>query len=305
MTSPGAAFARLPTPVRAAALTIAALSCFTAMGALIKLAAQDVHPLEVVFFRNALGVLILCAPLIRQRAGFFRGKPIRLYALRAVLGAVAMSAFFVALTLIPLAEATALGFTSPLFATAGAALLLGERIRAHRISALAVGFLGVLIVLQPGLQPTSLGAWLMLTNAALLGLIMLLIKRLSATESAEEIALWMVLLQTPLALIPALFVWTWPSAETWALLFAIAAAGSLGHVLWTRAFAIAEVTQLQPLEFVKLPMMAALGYLLFSETPGLWVWIGGAAIFASTAYITHREARLARRLRAHRPDGAH
>ena len=105
----------------------------------------------------------------------------------------------------------------------------------------------------------------------------------------------MVLLQTPVALVPALFVWQWPEPLTWLWLFALAGAGTVGHILFTRAMAIAEVTQVQPFEFIRLPLIAVIAYLLFDEVPTIWTWLGGAVIFAATAYITHREAIAASR----------
>ena len=121
-----------------------------------------------------------------------------------------------------------------------------------------------------------------------------IVKRLTDTERPEAIVAWMVILQSPLSLIPAAFVWTWPSPITWVWLFCLAGAGTIGHVCWTRAVQLAEVSQLQPLEFTKLPLVALLGFLIFAEIPTVWTWFGGAVIFASTFYISYREAKLAR-----------
>jgi len=171
---------------------------------------------------------------------------------------------------------------------------LGERIRLHRSTALIVGFIGVMVVLRPGYVEVSLGAALVLLSAGLIGTAAVLVKKLSATDAPEGIAIWMVVLQTPITLIAALFVWQWPSAETFGWLLCLALAGTIGHLCWTRAVSMAEVSQLQPFEFAKLPFVAIIAFFAFSEVPTVWVWIGGAIIFSANGYITHREARLAR-----------
>ncbi|MBX2856642.1 MAG: DMT family transporter [Rhodobacteraceae bacterium] len=288
-----------PPPIRAAILMAAAAAMFSTMGAFIRLASAHLHVLEVVFFRNMLSVLMF-APLLYYRGpALLRTKRLGLYGRRAVVGMVAMIAGFASVTLIPLAEATALNFTAPLFVTVLAVFVLGERIRLHRTGALVIGFLGVLVVLQPGLGGgagalLSLGAGLALLSAVCIAISSLMVKRLTSTEPPEAIALWMVVMMTPATLIPALFVWSWPSWEGMFWLICLAAAGTLAHLCWTRACAIAELSQIQPIEFVKLPFAGLIGYLVFGEAPTIWVWLGGGAIFASTAYITHREAQLAR-----------
>ncbi|WP_420402889.1 DMT family transporter [Nisaea sp.] len=290
-----AAFSRLPATVRATLLMSTAMVFFTSMGLFIRLSSETLHVLEVVFFRNFLAVVLMAPWIMQQGFGALRTKRYGLYSLRAAVNLVAMAAGFAAITMIPLAEATALGFTAPLFATIGAVLVLGEVIRARRVAALVAGFAGMLIVLRPGMEAISPGALLALGNALGISITALVVKKLTATERPEAIVLWMVLLQSPLSLVPALFYWTWPDPITWLWLFCLAGAGTLGHMCWTRACGLAEISQLQPLEFIKLPLIAVMGFLLFGEEPSVWVWLGGAVIFGSTAYISHREAVLARR----------
>ena len=285
----------LSRPVQAAIFMLMAMSLFVSMGVFIRLAAQGVHILEVVFFRNFFALVLLSPLIFRSGIGLLKTKNMGLYWLRSILNIVGMAAGFTALTLIPLTEATALGFTAPLFTTLGAVLVLGEVVRTRRIMAIGVGFCGVLIVVGQNLGGLSLGASLALTNAVLLAATALIVKRLTGTERVEAIIIWMVLLSTPMALVPALFVWTWPDAMTLLWLVCLAAAGSLGHYCWTSACSLAEMTQIQPLEFVKLPLTAAAGFIMFTEVPSAAVWVGGIIIFISTAYITRREAQLARK----------
>ncbi len=287
----------LPPSVRATLFMVGAMAAFSAMGVFIRLAAEGVPTLEIVFFRNFFALLLLSPLLLRHGVSLLANRRMGLYCLRGVVNLIAMMAGFTALTLIPLAEATALGFTAPIFATIGAVLVLGEAVRARRMIALAVGFAGTLIVLRPGLDPLSLGALLALVNAALLATNGLIVKKLTDTERPEAIVIWMVLLQSPLSLVPALFVWQWPDATTVLWLVLLAASGSLAHLCWTNATALAEVSHLQPFEFAKLPFVAAAGFLLFGEVPTLWTWLGGGVIFLATAYLTHRETQLAQQAR--------
>ena len=292
------AWQSLSPTVQATLLMLAAMAFFTSMSVFIRLSAQEVDSFVVVFFRNFLAVVLLAPWLARVGWDGLRVRRWSLVVSRSLFNVAGMAAGFTAITLIPLAQATALGFTAPLWTTLGAVLILGEVIRARRIAALVVGFIGVLVVLRPGFETLSTGALLALSNAFLLAITTLIVKRLTETERPEAIVAWMVILQSPLSLIPAAFVWTWPSPLTWGWLFCLAGAGTIGHVCWTRAVQLAEVSQLQPLEFTKLPLVALLGFLIFTEIPTVWTWFGGAVIFASTVYISYREAKVARR-RAH------
>lgn len=291
------AFGALPEPVQATVLMVFAMMCFASMAVFIRLAAEGVPALEIVFFRNFFALLILLPLLWRSGMAMLRTEKLGLYGLRAALNITGMFAGFTALTMIPLAEATALSFTAPLFVTIGAVLVLGEVVRMRRIAALAVGFLGVLVIVGPQFGGVSLGTGLALVNAVLLAMTALVVKRLTVTEPVDAIVLWMVLLSTPLSFIPALFVWQWPDAATLVSLVCLAAAGTIGHLCWTKAWSLAEITQLQPLEFIRLPLTAIAGYLIFFEEPTAAVWLGGAIIFLSTAYITRREAQIARQRR--------
>ena len=283
--------------MRAILFALAAMAFFSTMGVFIRLAGEHVHVLETVFLRNLLALPFMAPWLLRQGPTVLRTRRIGLLAARSGVNIVGTVAGFTAITLIPLAEATALSFTTPLFAALGAALLLGETVGWRRAAALAAGFAGVLLVLRPGAEAVTAGALLALAGALCIAGTILVVKKLTETERPETIVVYMALLQAPLALVPALFVWEWPSAEGWLWLFCLAGAGTAGHLCYTRALAAAEVSRVQPFDFVRLPLMAAFGFVLFGEEPTVWTWLGGAVICASTAYIAHREARLARAAR--------
>ena len=271
-------------------MMLLALLMFTIMGISIRLASAQLHVFEIVFFRNALAVVIMAPVMFRMGRESIRMHRPSLYYLRAAINFSGMLCGFTAVTLIPLAEMTALSFTGPIFVTIGAAMFLGEVIRIRRMVAIAVGFVGAVIILRPGFVDISLGTTLALCSALSIAGASLVVKKMTDTENASAIVFWMVVMQMPIALVPMLFVWEMPSLESWIYLWVMAFAGTAAHLLFTHACSMVEITSLQPLEFAKLPFAVVLAWLVFDELPDMFIWIGGAIIFASTAYITRREA---------------
>jgi drug/metabolite transporter (DMT)-like permease len=208
------------------------------------------------------------------------------------MGIVSMICWFTALSLMPLAQATALSFTAPIFTSVLAVLVLGEAMRLRRWSATAIGFLGALLIVRPGFAAIDPAAFLAIGTAAIWAGSTILIKIMARTESAGAITTYMVLLTTPMTLAAALLVWRNPSLADlgWAAL--LGAAGSLGHICMSRALATADATLVAPLDYLRLPIVALIAFLAFGEIPSVWVWIGGGVIAASSIYIAQREGRL-------------
>ena len=283
--------------MRATILMIVALFMFACMSVFIRLSTNSLPVVEVVFFRNALAVVLLMPLIMHTGWSSLRMNKPNLFFLRALINVGGMFAGFTALTLIPLAQVTALSFTGPLFVTIGAVLFLGEVIRARRIAGIIVGFFGTLIILQPGFNEISFGAVIALASTLSIAMASLIVKKLTATETPEAIVTWMVVMQSPLALMPAISVWQWPTLEAWVYLWAMALTATIAHLCFTRAFRLVDITALQPLEFIKLPFTVFLAWIVFAEWPGLWTWVGGTVIFASTVYITQREAKAKKSIR--------
>ena len=216
-----------------------------------------------------------------------------LHVLRALFNIVAMLSFFYALSITPLAEVTALNFTAPIFATVLAALVLGEVVRARRWTAIAVGFLGTVIVLRPGFATIGLGEMLALGSALVWSCALLVIKTLGRTDSSATIISYMGLLMVPLSLVPALFVWQWPAAGDWGWLIAIGVLGGLGQFCVTEALRQADTAVVMPVDFFKLIWVTLIAYLVFGEQLDVFAWVGGAVIFASTISLVYGD-------RAHR-----
>ena len=287
---------------KAIILNILSIVLFSIMVVFIRKASENLHVLEVVFFRNLLAVIVMLPILRSTGLAAIKMKNKKLFFIRAFVGAIGMIAGFTCLTLIPLAQATAISFSQPLFITIGATLFLGEIIKARRIAAIIVGVIGMLIIVQPGFSGFSFGIILAIISALALSINALIVKKLTLTDTPQAIIMWMVIMLIPITLITAIPVWEWPNLVTWLYLWRIAILGTMAHFAWTKSYAMAEITSLEPIGFIKLPIIALLGWMIFSEIPGTWTWVGGFIIFMSTIYISHRETKAADSLKPN--DGA-
>ncbi|MBL8670991.1 MAG: DMT family transporter, partial [Alphaproteobacteria bacterium] len=218
-----------------------------------------------------------------------------LHLMRGAVNTVSMLSFFMAMSLLPLADASALTFTGPLFAAVMAVALFREPIKPRRVVALAVGFGGALVVLRPGFQEIGLGQVMILTSVLLWSFVLMMLKSLSRTEASLTITVYMGLIVTPFSLIAAVFVWQWPTAEEWAWLGFIGLCGTIGQVAFVQALKEGDVGLVLPLDFTKLIWMAGFGYLVFGEVPDLTTILGGVAIGATATYLAVSEAREERR----------
>jgi drug/metabolite transporter (DMT)-like permease len=291
-------FSRQEASVRGAIFMVGACAGFAAMMAIVRQVSPEVHPFQAAFFRNAFGVLFMLPWLMYAGSHALRtGRP-GMHAVRSVLGLSAMLLLFSALAMLPLADVTALSFTAPLFATAGAALILREQVGMRRWTATLIGFAGALIILRPDADMLTPGALVALASAAAIAAAQLSVKSLSRTENPNAMVLIMGLLMTPMSLLPALGVWTWPSAATLAWLILMGLVATAGQILLVRAMAVADASAVMPFDFARLIFAAALGWLMFGEWPDAWTWVGAAVIVTATVYIARREAKRARRERA-------
>jgi len=256
------------------------------MHATVRLASLDLHPLEVVFFRNLFGLIAIAPWFYKSGLSLLRTTRPRLHIVRAMLNVLAMSAFFYALTMIPLAKVQTLTFTAPIFAMLLAATFLGERIDRARWIAVAVAIIGTLFVLRPGQLPLELGSLLVLGSAAVWGLTMIVIKKLSATDQAITITSWMVILMTLLSAIPAWFVWKTPQGVEWIWLLGTGILGTFAQLLLAQSFRMADATVVLPIDFAKVIWGAALGWWLFGESVHPATIIGAIIIFSTATWIT-------------------
>ena len=278
---------------------------FSGMHACVRYLSADLHPFEIAFFRNFFGVLILIPFAVRAGRHVLKTQHFNLHLVRASFNIVAMLVFFYALSITPLALVQALSFTAPLFTTILAIFFLGEIVRLRRWAAIIVGFIGVLIILRPGIEPLQLGAYLVLCSAAIWAMTMIVIKRLSNTDSALTITLYVSLFLTLFSFVPALLVWEWPVGMHWLWLLGIAVAGTLGQLCLAKAFSLADATLVLPIDFAKIVWGALFGYVFFSETVDGLTWLGAIIVFSGACYLGWRERQLEKQsMHASPPDEA-
>jgi len=277
---------------RGCALMMLATFMFAGMHTAIRYATQELPPVEVAFFRNVFGLVVIAPLLARHGTRLFYTKRIGLHVVRAVLNVVSMLAFFVGLSMTPLARATALSFTAPLFTALLGALFLGEAFRWRRWTAIFAGFCGALVILRPGLRTFDGGSLLVLVSSLLWSMALIDIKVLGRTDSSMTITAYVTILMIPMTLVPAMLVWQPPMLDMWGWLIFIGVIGTLGQLIVTEAVKLADMTVLMPFDFLKLVWAAFLGMIFFAEVPDLLTWVGGAIVFTSSCYIAWREAKL-------------
>jgi len=284
-------FHSLPALPRAIGLMIMATFLLSVMLGLIRFVSFELHPFEVVFFRNLFGLGIFLPVLLKAGLEPLRTKQIGLHSIRGLLQSASMCLFFYGLSLTTLAKVAALNFTAPLFASVAAVLLLREPLGFNRASALVVGFLGALVILRPGLAVFNVGVGMILTSAMIWGVVLIIIKRLAVTESSLTITLYMMLYLTPLTLIAAIFVWEWPTLVQLGWLVAVGSCGTAGHLCMAQALKDADTTAVMPFDFGRLIWAGLIGFLFFSEIPDVWTVVGAVVIFSAAMYLAVQESR--------------
>ena len=280
--------------MRGPLLMLAATAVLTCMHATVRHVSDGMHSFEITFFRNLFGLVAILPLALRAGIGNLKSRQPGLQLLRSAFGLVAMFTWFYALSVVPIAQATALSFTSVIFGSIGAALLLGERMRLRRWSAVLAGFAGTLVILRPGFGDVDPAALIVVLSSICWAGALLTVKRLSATDSVVCIVTWNSILLTVLSLPVAIPVWVTPSTEQLLWLSLIGLLATLGHLAMTGAFKASDATVVFPVDYTRLLWATVIGYLAFGEIPDIWTWIGGTIIFTSTTYISYREATLRR-----------
>lgn len=284
----------MPPVALAAALMMLSSLVQVVDSVIVRYLAADIHPFEILFFRNLFSLMVL-APLVAPSDRALTVNRLWVaHGARAVLKLGALTCAFFAISLLPLSVFTAIAFTTPLFATLGAILILGEPVRASRLLALAVGFVGVIVVLRPDEVPVGAGAALALASAVGLAAVALVLKFSSSRESAARIVWLNLVISVPLGLAMTLPVWSTPSPAALCLMFLQGAGGLAAQLAVTTAMSRAEASVLVAIDFIRLPLAIALGFTLFAEPVEIAVLIGGAIILSSLVILFSREKRVAR-----------
>lgn len=265
---------------------------FSIMHALVRFVSDALPPFQIAFFRNIFGLLFLLPLLMRSRFAVLRTERLGLHALRGVINIGAMLMFFTALSITPLAKATALSFTAPIFMAVLAVIVLGERFRIYRWIAIFLGFAGMLIIIRPGIVAVDTGALLVTFAAALWAVAMIIIKVLSRTESSLTIVAYMGIFLGLFSIFPALWVWQPFGLQTLGWMALIGLTGTFAQMSLSQALKETDPTALMPFDFLKLIWTAIIGAWFFAEIPDIYTWVGATVIFLSGLSIAFRERQM-------------
>ncbi len=280
------------------AVTLVVLSAFffSVMNVMIRIFTQDNIPVfEVLALRNLFGLLVLFPWWWRVGNFAFQTPAPRFYIWRSSVGMVGMVLMFWSVKLLHPAEAVALNFTLPLFAVIGAYFFLGERVGPRRWGATAFGFLGVLIMVQPGAGTFQPAAAVPILAAVAMAAAILSVKHLTRLGEDPVRAVFINgLISTPLTFALAALVWVMPSWDQLLLLMVIGIMGTLAHITFTMAFKLADASYLIGFDYLRLPFVALMAYAVLGEVPTVWIWPGAGLIALSSIYIAQRERKAVR-----------
>ena len=270
------------TPITRAALWMAGwLLLMVVIAVAGREATRELTVFQVMLMRSGLG-LVMVWPLIHRAGGLraMRTQHLSQHVARNAVHYAAQYGWFVALSLIPLAQVVAIEFTMPIWSALLAAAMLGERLDRARISAVVLGLAGVVLIVRPDAAHTNIGQWIALVAALGFGISVVLVKSLTRTDTAIQVSFWMLLVQFAIGLVPALAVWQWPSATGWAWVLLVAFCGAYSHYCFARAMQLADAMVVVPMDFVRVPLTALAGWALYAERVDLLTLAGMGLILA-------------------------
>ena len=244
-------------------------------------AARELSVFQVMLLRSTLGMAMLW-PLVRAAGGLaaVRTGQLPRHVLRNAVHYAAQYGWFVALTLIPLAQVVAIEFTMPIWSAVLAVAFLGERMNGRKWFAVLLGLVGVAMIVQPRAGQLDAGQLIALAPALGFAVSIVLVKSLTRADAAVTISFWMLVVQSAIGLVPALVVWQWPSATAWAWVVVVAFCGTYSHYCFARAMQHADATVVVPMDFLRVPLTALMGWLVYSERLDLFTGLGVSLILA-------------------------
>jgi drug/metabolite transporter (DMT)-like permease len=245
-------------------------------------ATRTLHVFQIMEMRSLLGFAMLW-PLVRSSGGLAAMRTHRLgqQVARNAVHYAAQFGWFFALTLIPLAQVVAIEFTMPIWTALLAVAFLGERLGAARIVAVVLGLVGVAVIVRPGLEHVDPGQLIALAAAVGFAISMILVKSLTRTDSSVAIIFWMLVVQSIIGIVPAALVWRTPSAAVWPWIVVIALCGTYSHFCMTQALRHAEATMIVPMDFLRVPLTAVAGWLVYDERIDLFTVAGAGLILVA------------------------
>ncbi len=242
---------------------------------------RELNVFQVMEVRSVLGLLMLW-PIVQLNGGLSAMKTTRplAHVARNLVHYLAQLGWFYGLTLIPLSQLVSIEFTMPIWIAIMAAFFLGERMTVWKIVAIVLGLIGVLVIVRPAVATVNPGQVIALAAALGFGISIILIKSLTRTESSLRIIFWMIVVQSAAGLIPAIYLWQWPTAQVWIWLVMVAFCGTFSHFCMARALLYADATVVVPMDFLRVPLSAIIGWLLYAEQIDVYTALGAALILA-------------------------
>ena len=268
-------------------LILIILSCFffSVLAVIVKLNSEFIHPIEQAFFRNILSAIFFIPFLFLKKIKLNKKSNINLFILRGIFGGITMILLFWSYTLIPLSQVMAISFSTPLFIYFGSIIFLGEKNIHKKTFVMFLGFVFTIIIIRPNLN-VGLGTVLVTIAALTHAIAGLLVKKLSHNENVLTLMFSMVVLMSPVTLIPSTYVWTTPNnfEIVFSLLF-LAIIATLGNYCWTKAISLSNLTNLMPFDFFKLIFATILGFIFFNEKIDIVTIIFGIGVIICNTYI--------------------
>ena len=256
----------------------------------IKILSSDLNPFVLAFYRCFFGLIIILPFLFLQKYNDLKTKNIKLQFLRCSINVYSMISWFIAIGTLQLEKAAAIGFTTPLFTTLLAIIFLGEVIKIHRITALIVGFIGILVVIRPGFVEIETDVLWLLSAAFSFSFVIIIVKKLTEKDTSLTTAFYHMLFLTPPTFVISLFYWQNINLNHFMILLIVAIAGFITQVTSNQSLKMSDTSFVMPLQFTNLIWLSFIGYALFAELPNIWTWLGGIIIFSAVIYITLRES---------------
>ena len=255
-------------------------------------ATRELSVFQIMLMRSVLGMGLLW-PLVHAAGGLSAMRTQRLpqHALRNGVHYAAQYGWFVALTLIPLAQLVSIEFTMPIWSAVLAVFFLGERMNGRKWLAVVLGLVGVAVIVRPSAGTVDAGQLIALACAFGFAISVVLVKSLTRTEAAITVIFWMLVIQSAIGLVPALLVWQWPSTQTWGWVLVVAFCGTYSHYCFARAMQHADTTVVVPMDFLRVPLTALAGWLVYSEQVDLLTGLGVLLILTGNALNLFRWPR--------------
>ena len=282
----------MPKNIIAILLILVSVFFGSTMGTLMKLALNDLNVYTASFLRFFLGLIIIFPYILKTKFQVYQTKNFTIHLIRSSLNLPAMLLGFAALVLVPLEKISALHFVVPFIVTILAVIFLKEKIRLYRISALIIGFIGMIIILRPGIIDISIGIQMTLASSFIWAVVIIITKKLTRDDSAITILTYQYTIMSVLCFFIVIFFWQTPSMISLIYLFLAALSGSILHIALNTAYKLVDVSATQPLSFVGFIFASFYGYFVFNEKPDIYTWIGALIIFIGVVLITIREIQL-------------